>query len=156
MDDGPVTVMLVDDDPGSRALVATLLEGGPFRVQAADLESWSEDVEAVCPGVLLLDLALPGGQSAVEQIPRIVAACPTTMVAVLTSAPPEELEPSVLRAGAFVFYEKDTVGRLPDFVVEDLAKFHRALAGEEAVAPSALTRRRTSSPSSVPSERANE
>ena len=156
MEAGSLTVMLVEDEPGFRSLVTAVLDEGPFRVQAADLDDWCEDAKNACPDVLLLDLALQGGQSAVEQIPRIVAACPATMVAALTGSPAEDLEPSVLRAGAFVFYEKETVGQLPDFIVEDLALFHRAQKGEEVVAPSAVTRRRSSTPASSRSERADD
>lgn len=150
MEAGSLTVMLVEDEPEFRALVAAVLGRGPFRVKAPDLEGWPEDVEGARPDVLLLDLALPGGVPAMEQIPRIVAACPTTMVGALTGSPAEELEDSALRAGAFVFYEKEMLDELSSFIVEDLALFRQALSGEEIVAPSALTRRRTSAPTRRP------
>lgn len=35
---------------------------------------------------------------------------------------------------------------LPSFILADLALFHRALCGEDVVAPSALRRRRMSGP----------
>lgn len=147
MDAGSVRVMLVEDEPEIRALVAALLDGQPIRVQAADLDNWLEEVQQAAPDVLLLDLALPGERSAIEHIPRLVAACPTTMVAALTGSPAEELEAATCRAGAFVFYEKREVHQLPTFILQDLQLFYRALNGEDVVAPSAATRRQPESPS---------
>ena len=63
------------------------------------------------------------------------------MVAALTGRPAEEEERSTLAAGAFVFYEKDLVGKLAGLLSRDLELFRRALAGEDLLAPSALARR---------------
>jgi hypothetical protein len=63
------------------------------------------------------------------------------MVAALTARPAEAEERSTLAAGAFVFYEKDFLARLPELWLHDLALFRRALAGEAVVTPSALVRR---------------
>jgi DNA-binding NarL/FixJ family response regulator len=137
-----ISVFLVDDEPGFRELVVTLLsrEHG-FSVQAADLDRWVEDIREQCTDVALIDLGLSGDGDALEAIPKLVASCPTTMVAALTGRPAEEEERSTLAAGAFVFYEKDVVDRLAELLMHDLALFRRALAGEDVIAPSALTRR---------------
>lgn len=139
----PIQVMTVEDDPSFRKLLAVLLGAcGRFRVHAADLDRWLEDVHETPPDILLLDLTLDA-QDAVPHIPGIVAACPTTMVAALTARPAEDEERSVLNAGAFTFYEKTRIHRLPDDLAEDLVLFRKALDGHDIVAPSALSRRQT-------------
>ena len=137
-------ILTVEDDPRFRKLLTTVLSKcGRYHVRAADLDRWREDLQETPPDVLLLDLRL-GTQDTVADIPGIVRACPTTMVAALTARAAEDEEPSVLTAGAFTFYEKIGIHRLPDYLEEDLALFRRALTGEDVVAPSALSRRRTS------------
>lgn len=141
MDLRPTQIVTVEDDPNFRMLLATVLGAcGRYQVRAADLDRWREDVQEAPPDVLLLDLWL-GIEDAVPHIPTIVSSCPTTMVAALTGRPAEEEEPSVRTAGAFTFYEKPLIHRLPDYLEQDLALFRLALAGEDVVAPSALARR---------------
>jgi DNA-binding NarL/FixJ family response regulator len=145
--DGAVRVMLVEDQPAFRELVAILLrKSSGFVVHSADLDRWFDDVREQGPDIVLLDLGLDDGVDAVESIPRLVARCPTTMVAALTARPAEEEERSTLAAGAFVFYEKCVLERLPQLLLHDLALFRRALAGEDVVAPSALVRRTSTPP----------
>lgn len=111
-------------------------DAGPYRLQAADVHRWFEDVCQACPDVVLLDLTLEGSD-VVPWIPKVVARCPDTMVAALTARPAEEQRP-VLDAGAFVFYEKAGLQQLPDRLEHDLALFRRALAGHQVLAPAAL------------------
>jgi CheY-like chemotaxis protein len=139
-------VMLVEDQPEFRELVATVLRRAGISVSAADLQRWEADVIEQRPEVVLLDLGL-GASDAVESIPRLVASCPATMVAVLTGRPAEE-ERATRAAGAFVFYEKSLVMELPTLLPNDRVLFQRALAGKRVVAPSALLRRRRSAPRS--------
>jgi two-component system, OmpR family, response regulator len=137
----PILVLTVEDDPSFRSLLSTVLSArGRYEVRAADLDHWLEDVCASPPDVLLLDLTLRD-EDAVPHIPKVVVACPRTMVAALTARPAVEEESSVLSAGAFVFYEKSQIRELPDQLEEDLALFRRSLAGESVAAPSALVRR---------------
>ena len=136
-----VRVLLVEDQPEFRDLLAILLgRSGDYRVQAADVTCWLDDVRASEPDVLLLDLTLDG-IDATPSIPKVVADCPTTMVAALTGNLAEDREQTTLAAGAFVFYEKTWMSRLPEYLPADLALFRRALAGEDVLAPSATTRR---------------
>jgi DNA-binding NarL/FixJ family response regulator len=137
----PLRVMVVDDHPPIRQLVSLLLSrASGFEVRAPDLERWFEDVCEVRPNILLLDLAL-GDVDAVPFIPKVVARCPETMIAALTSLPAEDGEASALASGAFVFYEKDHISRLAHDLVEDHRLFLRALAGDDVLAPSALARK---------------
>jgi DNA-binding response OmpR family regulator len=139
----PIIVLTVEDDPSFRSLLSTVLRTcGRFKVRAADLDRWLEDVRTEPPDILLLDLTL-GSEDAVPYIPRIVAECPTTMVAALTARPALEEEPAVLAAGAFTFYEKTDIRVLPDRLAEHFALFCRSLAGESVAAPSSLLRRPT-------------
>ncbi len=133
-------VMVVDDQPPIRRLVSLLLSrASDFEVRAPALEGWFEDVCETRPDILLLDLAL-GNVDAVPFIPKVVARCPETMVAALTSRPAEDGEASVLASGAFVFYEKDHISRLAHDLRQDHRMFLRALAGQDVLAPSALAR----------------
>jgi DNA-binding NarL/FixJ family response regulator len=154
MAEGAVRVMLVEDQPAFRELVAMLLRNSSgFVVHSAELDRWVDDVIEQCPDILLLDLGLGEGEDAVESIPRLVARCPTTMVGALTARAAEEEERSTLAAGAFVFYEKHVLEQLPQMLLQDLALFRRALAGEDVVAPSALVRRNDAPPVGLPAEK---
>jgi DNA-binding NtrC family response regulator len=138
---GTPTVLVVEDEPSLRQLISTRLQrSGRFTTRAPELDRWLEDTIESRPDVLLLDLRL-GAEDAVECIPQVLACCPRTMVAALTASPAEDEEPRTLHAGAFVYYEKDMLPRLEDYLAEDLALFHRALEGEDVVAPSAIARR---------------
>ena len=94
------------------------------------------------PDVLLLDLGL-NDIADEDLILRVVVAAPETMVAVLTGRAAEQREDAARAAGAFTYYEKDVISQhLVDYLDADCQLFERALAGEDVVAPSAITRRR--------------
>lgn len=140
------TVVVVDDDEDTRFVIARGLgqvEG--FRV-VGEGDSGADAialVEAHGPDVLLLDLGLPDVDEE-ELIPRLLVAAPRTMVAVLTGRAAEDREARARAAGAFTYYEKGMLGsRLYDYLVYDCGLFARAVEGEDVVAPSAITRRRT-------------
>ncbi len=63
-DDGPVerTVLIVDDHPGFRSAARALLEEDGFDVvgEAADGESGLAAAERLRPGLVLVDIQLPG------------------------------------------------------------------------------------------------
>lgn len=134
---GAIRVMFAEDEPAFRELITAVLgRDGRYRLHAAEVGRWLEDVREACPDILLLDLTLDG-VDAVPLIPKVVASCPDTMVAALSARPAEDQQP-VLTAGAFVFYEKVSLPRLPDRLEHDLDLFRRALDGHEVLAPSAL------------------
>jgi DNA-binding response OmpR family regulator len=140
---GTIDVLLVEDEPALRALIRRRLERERCSV-VAEADSVAETLELASahePDVILLDLLLGGelGSDAVGPLTRLV---PSTMIAILTSLPAEIEEPALRRAGAFVFYEKAMLVDLVDHLREDLHTFHRALNGEDVVAPSAIARRR--------------
>lgn len=148
MTPGGISVMLVEDAPEFRELVAILLSHDEqYRVRAAAIEHWLEDVCDAPPDIVLLDLALDG-TDATEHIPSIVAACPTTMVAALTSLPASEQETATRAAGAFAYYEKTALPHLPTYLEQDHDLFRRALAGEDVVAPLAAARTAPATPTS--------
>lgn len=145
---GAIPVMFVEDEPAFRELITAVLgRDGRYRLHAAEVGRWLEDVRETCPDILLLDLTLDG-VDAVPWIPKVVASCPSTMVAALTARPADGRQP-VLTAGAFVFYEKTALPHLPDRLERDLDLFRRALEGHDVLAPSALRTR-----SAVPNCRA--
>jgi CheY-like chemotaxis protein len=142
----PTDVLLVEDDPDYRSLIARLLRrDGRFEPREADVTRWFHEVCSCQPAVLLLDLTLDGVDT-VAALPQVVASCPTTMVTALTARRPEQYEAAVRCAGAFAFYEKHNTACLPDHLAEDRDLFERALTGEEVVAPSALARRPGTTP----------
>ncbi len=137
------SVVLVDDDEDTRAVLRMGLERARFRVvgEGADGRTAEELVVEHQPHVVVVDLGLPDLADE-ELIPRLVVAAPQTMVAVLTGRTAEDREAATLASGAFTFYEKSMMGAgLVDYLVADRQLFDRALDGEEVVAPSAINRR---------------
>jgi DNA-binding NarL/FixJ family response regulator len=153
----PVSVVVVDDEPGIRRILElTLRRSGRYEV-VAEAATGDEAVAAIEehePEIVLLDLML-GPEWGLDLIAPILSASPRTMIAVLTALSAEREEEEALTAGAFVFYEKTMVVSLVEYLDRDHGLFARALAGDDVLAPSALQRRyrtgATSSPSADPS-----
>lgn len=138
-----IRVLVVDDEAALRRLIRERLEADEactVVAEAADTDTALRLAEDEQPDVVLLDLLL-GPERGVDAIGALLRVAPEAMVAVLTVLGAEEEESPALAAGAFVFYEKTMLERLPDHLREDLALLRRALSGEEVMAPSALTRR---------------
>lgn len=139
------TVVLVDDEEDHRFVLRRTLERkGGFRVVAEGTTGQTalDLVTEHRPHVLLLDLGLPDVED-IELVPRLLVAAPHTMVAVLTGRAAEDREARLRAVGAFTYYEKGMMGQgLLDYLEQDWDLFQRALAGEDVVAPSAITRRR--------------
>lgn len=140
------TVVVIDDDADTRFIISRgLRRVQGFRV-VGEGASGHEAVALVDehdPDVLLLDLGLPDVDEE-ELIPQLLVTAPRTMVAVLTGRSAEEREAAARAAGAFTYYEKDMLGGdLYDYLASDCALFSRAVEGEDVVAPSAITRRRS-------------
>ena len=141
---GPVTVLLADDEPDLRFLVRRALEStGDFRVvaEAGDGPEAVEQAAAHQPQIALVDLRMPG-MSDQETIGGLVHACTSCMVAILSGRPPEDEEDAARRVGAFAYYEKQHIGRgLAELMRADHILFRAALQGEDVLAPRATTRR---------------
>jgi two-component system nitrate/nitrite response regulator NarL len=138
-DGGRLRVVLVDDEPDVHLLVRRRLErSGGFEVVgvARDGTSALGAVDRLQPDVVLLDLDL-GGEDGTDLIGPCMCRCPYAMVAALTALPAAEHEGTTRRLGAFSFYEKGQLARLPDHIRRDHALFARALAGRHVVAPAA-------------------
>jgi DNA-binding NarL/FixJ family response regulator len=105
-----VPVLIVDDQTLFRAGLARLLESDPrVRVvgQAADGAEALKQVEALKPGVVLMDLKMPNVDG-VEATRRITAQYPGTKVLVLTTFDADSHVIQALRAGASGYLLKDS------------------------------------------------
>lgn len=106
---GTITIVLADDHEVVRAGLRLLLEAEPeFTVvaEAGDVSLTEHRVAAHRPGVLVLDVNMPGGPS-IPAIPRLRAASPGTRIVVLTMQNDPELAREALRAGAVGFVLKE-------------------------------------------------
>lgn len=106
----PTRVLLVDDHPLVRAGLASLI-GTAVDLQvvaeAAGGESAAEVAARHRPDVTVMDLSMPGVDG-VEATRRVLAACPTTRVVVLTSFSDTARVAEALRAGAVGYLLKDS------------------------------------------------
>jgi two-component system, NarL family, response regulator NreC len=82
-------------------------EGG-FEVvaEAGDVEEAVRKVLAYKPGVIVLDLSMPGGSS-LQAIPRMLSASPDTAVVVLTMESEPRFAREAMRVGALGFVLKE-------------------------------------------------
>jgi DNA-binding NarL/FixJ family response regulator len=133
--DGPLRVIVADDDPFARRLITAALEHGGIIV-IAEAKDGHEAVELAVyhrPDVILMDAIMPG-LDGVLATRRIVKLLPDQLVVMLTSAGEEELGLLALQAGAVGFLSKDC----------DIEALPRALEGVrsgEAAISRAMTRR---------------
>ena len=138
-----ISVLVVDDEEALRTLIRRRLERTGWYVVVAEATTTAETItlaEHHQPDVVLLDLLL-GPDRGADIIGELLRVAPMTLVAILTVLSAEDQEEAVKTKGAFVFYEKALLADIPVHLREDLRTFHRALDGEEVVAPSAITRR---------------
>ena len=142
------TVVVVDDDEDLRLVVRRSLDrADEFELvgEASDGHTAEEMVVDHQPDIVLVDLGLPDLPDD-RLIPRLMVAAPRSMVAVLSGRRAEDRESTSRAVGAFAFYEKSMVGHgLLEYLDSDRQLFDRALAGEDVVAPSAISRRRVPS-----------
>jgi DNA-binding NarL/FixJ family response regulator len=79
-------VLLADDDPGMRAAIPRLLSSSCDVVSCvADTASLFDDVDRLCPDVVLLDLSLPGGPSGLEICRAIRSRTPAVKVVIFSA-----------------------------------------------------------------------
>ncbi len=145
MRDGPVRVVLVDDDPLVRAGLNLMLGGAPrLEVvgEAGDGAEALEVIDRVRPDVVLMDIRMPrvDGLAATQ---RLAERPDPPKVIVLTTFDADEYVVRALAGGATGFLLKDTS---PPAIVDAI---HRVAAGEPMLSPSVtaqLIRRVVSGP----------
>jgi NarL family two-component system response regulator LiaR len=135
LDDDPLRVIVVDDDPLARRMLRDVLQGAGI-VVIAEAGGGREAIELsnyYKPDVVVMDLVMPGidGIAATRQI---VAQTPDVRVVMLTSSDSEDVGLLTLRAGASGFLCK-SVG------VEALPRALRCARDGEAVVSRQLTMR---------------
>jgi CheY-like chemotaxis protein len=103
------SVLIVDDDPSIRKLVATTLEdvAGFELVEAADGDEALELAREDAPAIVLLDIDMPGidGFEACRRLRAEPQTADATVV-MLTAAADEEAERAAEEAGADLFITK--------------------------------------------------
>jgi two-component system invasion response regulator UvrY len=105
----PISVLIVDDQPPFRAAartVVSLLDGWQV---VAEVESGEDAVDAArdaLPGVVLMDINLPG-ISGIEATRRIVAALPSIRVVLLSTYAAADLPADALDCGAVAYLRKE-------------------------------------------------
>jgi len=128
------TILLADDHALLRRGFRMVLESEPdLRVvgEAADGHVAVQQVAALAPDVVLMDVRMPGGDG-IEATRRIVEAHPGTRVLVLTTFDLDEYAFGALRAGASGFLLKNAEPA-------ELVRAVRAVAGGEAVVAPRVT-----------------
>jgi two-component system response regulator NreC len=105
----PISIVLADDHQVVRSGLRVLLEAdGRFAVlgESGDVAGTFEQVRSCRPRVLVLDLNM-GGESSLEEIPRLRAEIPETQIVVLTMQEDPAFARAALRAGAIGYVLKD-------------------------------------------------
>jgi DNA-binding NarL/FixJ family response regulator len=106
----PLTVSVVEDDPRLRATLVRLIdreEGFRCASEHADAEAALQEIPAVHPRVVLMDINLPG-MNGVECVRRLKALLPDTQVVMLTVYEDAEIIFSALASGATGYLLKRT------------------------------------------------
>jgi DNA-binding NarL/FixJ family response regulator len=115
----PIRVLLVDDDPAFRELLAFVVRVGSEADvvgQAADGEEGVRLAAALEPEVVLMDLQMPK-LDGFEATRRIAATVPNARVLVVSSSTEPDAVRCALEAGAAGFLSKDrAVAELPEHI----------------------------------------
>lgn len=126
------TVLVIDDDPQFRELIAGILAGGDFEViSAPDGPSGIELARAAQPDVILLDMVMPGldGIATCSQLKRDAVVGDIPVVGV-TSSPEFNYTGQAFRAGAEFFLTKPCKASSVEHILGLAAKGkHRAGGG---------------------------
>jgi DNA-binding NarL/FixJ family response regulator len=104
-----VEVLIVDDQAPFRMVARTLvrrLDGWQVVGEAASGEEAVEAAAATRPGLVLMDINLPG-ISGIEATRRILAAAPETRVILLSTYADDDLPPDARTCGAKAYVRKD-------------------------------------------------
>jgi len=99
-------ILVVDDDAAMRNLLAEYFSAEGFVVTtAADGDQALATIKSDCPGLILLDVMLPG-VNGLEVLRRARRDAPSTVVVMLTGLQDEALARATLRIGAFDYVSK--------------------------------------------------
>jgi DNA-binding NarL/FixJ family response regulator len=129
-------ILLVDDHEVVRLGLKALLDRHPnFEVvgEAGSAHDAVQQVEALQPDVVVMDIRLPGG-SGIEACQEIADKHPSSKVIMLTSYAEDEMLFSAIRAGAAGYVLKQIGG-------EDLVRAIEAVGRGEALLDPAVTQR---------------
>ena len=100
------SVLVVDDDPDVRGVLEEFLVLKGYHVRASpDGAAAVRELAASAPGVVLLDIEMPG-LSGVDALPTIRAMAPATAVIMVSGTVNVELAKRALAAGAFDYVTK--------------------------------------------------
>jgi two-component system response regulator NreC len=127
----PIRIVLADDHAVVRSGLRMLLDSErDFEVvaEASDVEGARRYVRGHHPGVLVLDLNMPGGSS-LEAIPAIREESPGTQIVILTMQQEPAFAREALRAGALGYVLKEAADE------ELVEAVRRAAAGESYLNP---------------------
>ena len=126
-------LLVIEDEPGIRAVLRVLLNAEGYRCIEADTAQRAEiEARSHKPDLLLVDLGLPDGDG-LKVIQRVRAWSPVPIV-VLSARTTEEQKVAALDAGADDYIVK------PFSAPELLARLRAALRGVAHAAPSAVLR----------------
>lgn len=96
--DQPLTILLVEDDDGIRAIATILLESEGHRVHAlADGEQACDWLKDGCPDLLFADVNMPGTVNGIELARRARLAYPT--LSILLTSGEARPDPSWMASG---------------------------------------------------------
>lgn len=112
MEERPIRVLLVEDNPGDALLIQEMLDGmrdAPFELEHVGyLSAGLERLEAGGIGVVLLDLSLPKS-AGLDTFTQVQTRFPQTPIIVLTGLGDETLALQAVRAGAQDYLVKGQV-----------------------------------------------
>jgi len=112
MVDAPVSVLIVDDQPPFRTAARSVVRATPgFDVvgEAASGEGAVEQVDALTPGLVLMDINMEG-IGGIEATRRITTAHPATKVVLLSTYDAEDLPADARTCGAIAYVHKEDFG----------------------------------------------
>jgi two-component system chemotaxis response regulator CheB len=153
-----IRVLIAEDSPTARALIASILATDPEMVIVGEAEDGMQAIRLAAlrrPDVIVMDIRMPHVDG-FEATKRIMADTPTPVVIVTATAAPDDLQVSLnaLRAGALTVLAKPAGPAAPDF--EDTCR--RFVRTVKSMASVKVVRRwldRTSSiPASAPGSKA--
>jgi len=132
---GPVSVLIVDDDPLVRSGLALILGGAKSLEVVAQAANGRDGLAAIAehrPDVVLMDIRMPV-MDGIEATAALVAEEDPPKVIVLTTFDADDYVLRALAAGASGFLLKDTA---PEEIVSAV---HKVAAGEPMLSPSVTT-----------------
>ncbi len=118
-----ISVAIVEDVQGTRENLVELLKRSPGLKCAGSFASGEEavrDLPALAPGVVLMDINLPG-MSGVQCAAQLKTALPKTQILMLTAYENSDLIFESLRSGAGGYLMKNTE---PDEIVQAIEQIH--------------------------------